>query len=164
MNEIRNWCKTPQCCRGSAAAELALLAPVLVGLIVGIVDVGRAIGQSITLNDAARAGSQRGYLELADVSEITGEIDAAVVSQVVAAVEQNLTESSGDADNVTVAAVIDCACSESRDASVDCNLACPDDQLPLIFVDVSVERPLDLFFSFLSWFFESVQTSSFRIR
>ena len=44
--------------RGSAIIELALLAPVLIGLALGIADFGRVLYASVEVNNAARAGAQ----------------------------------------------------------------------------------------------------------
>jgi Flp pilus assembly protein TadG len=44
--------------RGSAAVEFALLLPVLLLLIFGVIDFGRAINDQITLTQAAREGAR----------------------------------------------------------------------------------------------------------
>jgi len=44
--------------RGSAAVEFALLLPVLLLLIFGIIDFGRALNAQITLTQAAREGAR----------------------------------------------------------------------------------------------------------
>ena len=44
--------------RGSVAVEFALLLPILLLLVFGVVDVGRAISAQITLTQAAREGAR----------------------------------------------------------------------------------------------------------
>jgi len=44
--------------RGSVAVEFALLLPVLLLLIFGVIDFGRAINDQITLTQAAREGAR----------------------------------------------------------------------------------------------------------
>jgi len=44
--------------RGAAAVELALLLPVLLLLVFGIIDFGRALNAQITLTQAAREGAR----------------------------------------------------------------------------------------------------------
>ena len=55
--------------RGAAAVEFALLLPVLLLLVFGIIDFGRALNASITLTQAAREGAR-----LAAVAERTGSL------------------------------------------------------------------------------------------
>lgn len=44
--------------RGAAAVEFALVLPVLLLILFGIIDFGRALNAQITLTNAARAGAQ----------------------------------------------------------------------------------------------------------
>src|SRR5215469_8310359 len=54
----RRWApKTPRD-RGAAAVEFALLLPLLLLLVFGIIDFGRALNAQITLTQAAREGSR----------------------------------------------------------------------------------------------------------
>lgn len=49
--------------RGAAAVEFALVVPLLLLLVVGIVDFGRAFSVQITLTQAARAGARSMVVE-----------------------------------------------------------------------------------------------------
>jgi Flp pilus assembly protein TadG len=53
--------------RGAAAVEFALLLPVLLFLLCGIVDFGRALNAEITLTQAARQGARLAALGLPNV-------------------------------------------------------------------------------------------------
>ena len=53
--------------RGAAAVELALLLPVLLLLVFGIIDLGRALNAQITLTQAAREGARLAALSQANV-------------------------------------------------------------------------------------------------
>jgi Flp pilus assembly protein TadG len=57
--------------RGSAAVEFALLLPVLLLLIFGVVDFGRALNAQITLTQAAREGAR-----LASFGQSTSTIES----------------------------------------------------------------------------------------
>jgi Flp pilus assembly protein TadG len=47
-----------RCRRGAAALEFGIIAPVLILLLAGLVDLGGAMQQAIRLENAARAGAQ----------------------------------------------------------------------------------------------------------
>lgn len=47
--------------RGVSAVEFALIAPVLILLLVGILDLGRAVNAYVTVSNAAREGTH--YLD-----------------------------------------------------------------------------------------------------
>jgi Flp pilus assembly protein TadG len=53
--------------RGAAAVEFALLLPVLLMLVFGIIDFGRALNAQITLTQAAREGARLAALGQPDV-------------------------------------------------------------------------------------------------
>jgi Flp pilus assembly protein TadG len=53
--------------RGATAVELALLLPVLLLLLFGIIDLGRALNAQITLTQAAREGARLAALSEANV-------------------------------------------------------------------------------------------------
>lgn len=59
--------------RGAAAVELALLLPLLLFLVFGIIDFGRALNAQITLTQAAREGVRLAALEKPD-----GDVSARV--------------------------------------------------------------------------------------
>ncbi|HEY6276044.1 MAG TPA: TadE/TadG family type IV pilus assembly protein [Streptosporangiaceae bacterium] len=57
--------------RGAAAVEFALLLPVLLLIVFGIIDFGRALNAQITLTEAAREGAR-----LASVGDVTSVVVA----------------------------------------------------------------------------------------
>ena len=90
--------------RGTAAVEFALVLPVLLLIVFGIIDFGRALNAQITLTGAAREGVRLAAL---------GYTDAAVQARVVAAAP----DLSGVA--VTVAASCPPGAGPSADAEVN---------------------------------------------
>lgn len=62
--------------RGASILELALLAPVLAMVVMGVLDLGRAHRQQIRLDGAAREGAAHALLAPNDV-ECTGDDDIA---------------------------------------------------------------------------------------
>jgi Flp pilus assembly protein TadG len=63
--------------QGTSLLEMALLLPVLLLLILGIIEVGRYAELSIMVANAARSGVQYGAQSLADAADITGIQNAA---------------------------------------------------------------------------------------
>jgi Flp pilus assembly protein TadG len=57
---------------GSAIAELAVIAPLLVILVIGLIEVGRFAQYSILVANAARAGAQYGAQNLGTAADIAG--------------------------------------------------------------------------------------------
>ena len=64
--------------RGSAAVEFALLLPVLLLLIFGVIDFGRALNAQITLTQAAREGARLAALGYS-TSAVAARAQAAAV-------------------------------------------------------------------------------------
>jgi Flp pilus assembly protein TadG len=71
--------------RGQTAVEFALITPVIVLLLLGIVQVGIAFHDYITVTDAARAGARK-----AVVDRFTGETNAQL--------QQHVRDAAGDLD------------------------------------------------------------------
>jgi Flp pilus assembly protein TadG len=66
-----------QCEKGTSAVEFALLAPVMIFLVVGMIDIGRYAYYAVLASNAARAGAQYGAQDLAHVGQTTGIQSAA---------------------------------------------------------------------------------------
>ncbi len=62
---------------GSAIAELAVIAPLLVLLLIGLIEVGRFAQYSIVVANAARSGAQYGAQNLGTAADLTGMAAAA---------------------------------------------------------------------------------------
>ncbi|MEJ7803381.1 MAG: PKD domain-containing protein [Thermomicrobiales bacterium] len=60
MPHIRRWVDLP---RGQALVELALIAPILILLLVGAIDLGRVWQSKIIIENAAREGAMEGIFE-----------------------------------------------------------------------------------------------------
>jgi Flp pilus assembly protein TadG len=74
--------------RGAAAVEFALVLPVLIMLIFGIIDFGRMLSAKITVTEAAREGARAAALVSQEAGEArvgaaTSDLDGDAVSQVV---------------------------------------------------------------------------------
>jgi ABC-type transport system involved in Fe-S cluster assembly fused permease/ATPase subunit len=70
---------TPRSLRGQALVEFALVLPLLILVMVGLFDLGRAVYADSTLSNAARAGSR-----VAIVNQNVSEIQAAAVTKAAA--------------------------------------------------------------------------------
>jgi Flp pilus assembly protein TadG len=93
--------------RGSVAVEFALLLPVLLLLVFGIIDFGRAINDQITLTQAAREGVRLASL---------GYSPAAVNTRTESAAAPTLTLTSA---NITVTPATSPACAPGAGNGVD---------------------------------------------
>ncbi len=61
--------------RAAAAVELALIAPILATIIVGMFETSRGFMVKMALNDAARKGCESGTLQLASSATITSDVN-----------------------------------------------------------------------------------------
>jgi len=65
--------------RGAAAVELALIFPLLVSMVLGVIDFGMAYAQTINLQGAARAAARQGVTEgdvIAAAMQARGSLDS----------------------------------------------------------------------------------------
>jgi Flp pilus assembly protein TadG len=89
--------------RGAAAVEFALLLPVLLLLVCGIIDFGRALNAQITLTQAARVGARMAALSLPNVvSQTEAEAAATGLSGTTATVTVSCPSGSGPTSDATV--------------------------------------------------------------
>ncbi len=93
--------------RGQSVAEMALLTPVLLLMLLGAIEIGRFAYYGIEVSSAARAGVQFGAQSLADSKDLTGITQAA----------QN---DAPEVPGLSVAARDRCACSNSPANFVGC--------------------------------------------
>src|SRR6266550_9643907 len=89
--------------RGSVAVEFALLLPVLLLLIFGIIDFGRALNAQITLTQAAREGARLASLNQPNVVSRT-QAAAVGLSPVSVSVTSSCPPGAGQGVNATVVA------------------------------------------------------------
>jgi hypothetical protein len=92
---------------GQSLVEMALLTPVLLLLLVGIIEVGRFAYYSIEVTNAARAAVQYGAQSLADSRDSAGLQLAA-------------SNDAPDISGVRINPTVLCACSETPSAFVAC--------------------------------------------
>jgi Flp pilus assembly protein TadG len=64
--------------RGAAAVEFALVLPLLLSMVLGVIDFGMALGQSISLQGAARESARQGVTQgdvIASANQANGLMD-----------------------------------------------------------------------------------------
>lgn len=125
---VEKWV-SPQADRGtagSASVELALIVPILVLLMLGLLDLGRVFYAAITVTSAARAGV--GYGSMTPVHSTNQPM-------MIAAAQADARDVSG----FTFAASRSCECYTVNPVAVACNASgCPDGSQVRIYVEVTV--------------------------
>jgi Flp pilus assembly protein TadG len=135
------------CRRGTAAVEFALVAPFLLLLLGGIVELGRAVYDSAALAGAARAGAQYAWIQPND--------NAGIVAAAAAA-------SGLPAGSVRVSAPTRfCECPDGTPSS--CDVACPTGALRR-FVQIDVQRDFGAITNLLNVAVPSVLTARAIVR
>lgn len=124
-----------RCRLGHISVEVALLSPVLLILLVGAIDFGRAFNEKLRLANGARAGAQFAIENLGTSEVLTGIAEAVV------------RDAQVPAEQLTIAASKTCTCSSG--AAAACGGTCGDGLPPRMHVEVTVQRDLDLFFDYL---------------
>ncbi|MCW5772644.1 MAG: pilus assembly protein [Rhodospirillaceae bacterium] len=109
--------------KGTAVAEFAIAAPMLLLLLSGMLDLGMALNQSSSLSSAARAGAQYAM-------RFPGDSDG-IKKVVTAALE-------GDASQATITSTLTCECSDGTKTA--CSEPCSG-SAPKFYVAVSVSMP-----------------------
>lgn len=127
---------------GAALVEFALAVPILVMLAIGAFDFGMAFQQKHHLAAAAQAGAQMAVQERS-----LNEVDLADVD---ARVQQ---EAGTTGNPLTVASRYYCACPEGGNDDWDCSTsptpcAAGTGRPPLQYIEVDVQRQVDLVFSY----------------
>jgi Flp pilus assembly protein TadG len=123
--------------RGTSVLEMALLTPLLLLLLLGIIEIGRYAELSILVANAARAGVQYGAENLTTAADTNGMQNAAV----------NDSQGFLNAANVTVAEL--CGCSASSLGST-CPLSspCSSPLYPITYVQVTTQGTFNSLFSY----------------
>lgn len=96
--------------RGAVAVEFALLLPLLLLIIFGVIDFGRALNAQITLTQAAREGARLAALGDTNAEVTTRAQDAAVGVKPVTVSVTDQPNSSADCPSDPVVGNADCAC------------------------------------------------------
>ena len=109
--------------RGNAAVELALAAPVLLLMVVGLVDFGRNLYGAASLENAARTGVQYAQLYPGDGAGIVATVRGA----------------GGVAEDATVNWQAYCVCPDGTPSG--CSATCSSEAKPLWLISVTVSQP-----------------------
>ena len=117
---------------GAAALELALIAPLLAALTLGLTDTGRAIGQRMQLIDAAQQGIQFGQLRNPIGDDVSG---------VLAAIGPGKPE---HARNTTIALYCECVIG----TQVACSITCPENALLRRYLDITITENYNTLFPY----------------
>ena len=92
--------------RGAAVVEFAVVAPILILLIMGMIECGRMIMVQQILTNASREGARRAVLEAADVGEVNSVVNEYLASTSVTGASVTIDPTSlstlGFGDRVTV--------------------------------------------------------------
>jgi Flp pilus assembly protein TadG len=117
---------------GSAMVEFALIAPLLLLLLAGVLDYSMALRTAIAVSDAARAGAHYGSLSEANAGDVAG-MQAAALNAV-----PNLT-------GMTVTAVRSCKCPNG--SAVSCTGSCTGGAIS-VFAEVTTQSTAQNAFSY----------------
>jgi Flp pilus assembly protein TadG len=90
--------------RGATALEFAVVAPVLFTIVLGIIELGRAIMVIHTLTNAARVGARIGAIEGTSTSTITGAVTANLAANGISSDTVTVQVNDGSSDASTAQA------------------------------------------------------------
>ena len=122
--------------QGTSVLELALLTPLLLLLLVGIIEVGRYAELSIMVANAARAGVQYGSQNQTTAADATGMQNAAV------------NDAQGAITSSQVVAVELCGCSASSLGGCPGSSTCATPLYPITYVQVTAQGTYNSLFHF----------------
>lgn len=112
--------------RGGVALEFALMTPILVFTILGMLDFARVLAADSRAANAALAGVHFGMQSPAHAADIDGIIRAA------------RADARDTAEELGITAQQSCACANG--AAILCSLSCEDGDKPIMHVKVSVSH------------------------
>ncbi|RMD84018.1 MAG: hypothetical protein D6815_05130 [Candidatus Dadabacteria bacterium] len=124
-------CGRPSGQRGAAVLEVAVMLPLLLLLLLGAIDLGRAAADALTIQSAAQAGAQYGAQDTLHAKDVAG---------IRKAVMEDLGDSSA-AQSAKIKIERYCNCL-GENGTVDCDTGtCADpSQTPRMYVRVSVRH------------------------
>lgn len=120
-----------RCCRGAAAVEMALVAPLLAAVLLGMADFGLVVNERISLSSAARAGAQKAMTDPSNTASIRQAVEVATETMV--------------ASRLTVAVSTQCSCSGG--SVIVCGATCADGN-PRNYVTVQVTEAYPTLFTY----------------
>jgi Flp pilus assembly protein TadG len=110
---------------GQALVELALVTPLLILLVIGVIDIGRYAYQGILVGNAARAGAGYGAQNPYTAGDPTGICDAASDDFQGSAVACSGNTSTGTNGTLSVTSTFVCECDNAGTISAgSCTSAC----------------------------------------
>ena len=137
--------------RGAALIELALVAPVLMTAIIGIVDISNAFSRKLALEQGAQRAIEK-IMQTTQNSTIDDTVKAEAVCQV------NGTNSDGScksspitSSDVTITYRLECTSSGGTVTTylnVDAETDCPSGQVPAQYVQVAIQSKYTPMFPF----------------
>lgn len=80
----RDWCRRRQRCAGTAAVEMALISPMMLMLLTGIIDFSRVYHEEISLSGAVAAAAQYALINAATINSTNAASLAASLSGIIA--------------------------------------------------------------------------------
>jgi len=128
-------CATWRADSGTTILELALLAPLLLSLLMGIIEFGRYAYFGILVTNAARAGAQYGAQSLVTAADTAGIQSAAGNDG------QNLAA-------LTASSVQECGCTGSTLSSTCPATGCTYPAHPLVYVQVAASATIHSLFNY----------------
>lgn len=137
--------------RGAAAIEFALISPVFLVLLVGMVEVGFAAYQAMQAQDAAEAGALYAAKYGWDPTGITNAV-------------LNATSASGLTASPAPAEFCGCPASGSGITTVNCNSTCPGGSPPGLYISVSASLPHETILPYLNLPIPAVLTAHATVR
>ena len=120
---------------GGAAVELAVVFPVLLLLIIGVVDYGRVFYTSVAVSNAARAGAEWGAQSSTTSGGPTNVTDTAGMKAFAQA-------DGNEAGTLTVTPLVYCECGG---AAHSCTNACGGGAAPDVFVKITASKSVSMF-------------------
>ncbi|MEP6601891.1 MAG: TadE/TadG family type IV pilus assembly protein [Nitrospirota bacterium] len=125
----RGFRRLPGSTTGGAALELAVIFPILLLLLIGVIDYGRAFFTAIVVTNAARAGAEYGARDPAYSSDT--------------AAMRIFAEADGQETGVQASARRYCECGAGV-ANASCN-ACPGGAAPDVYAEVTARKTVTMF-------------------
>jgi len=120
---------------GSAFLEMALLTPLLVTLLIGVIELGRYAYFSILVANAARAGAQYGAQNLGTAADTTGIKNAA-------------SQDGQSLAALTISSAQKCGCTGSTLSGTCPATNCTSPAHPLVYVKVTVTATFNSLFNY----------------
>lgn len=143
MKAVTNWRRG-----GTALVEFALMSPLLLLLLAGVVDYGMALRTATEVAAAARAGAQYGSRSVVKAADVSG-IRAAALN------------AAPSIRNLTISAVRSCQCPGG--GSVSCSGTCPGGRI-VVYTQVTAQANASNIFRYSGLSFAGTTSTQIRMR